>query len=391
VVEAEAERGTVEEQLVEAQRLASVGLLAGGIAHDFNNVLTVVLTSVMMLRDRLKDRPDTREDLQEIEAAARWGAALTRQLLAYARRRPEQSEVVDLNELTLRTGRLLRRLIGEHIELSTTPLPAPARVRADPAQVEQVLVNLALNARDAMPDGGRLAIETTADSGWVGITISDTGHGMTPDVMARLAEPLFTTKPQGRGTGLGLAISYMIVRQNGGHIEVSSEPGEGTVFRLHFPRVDEESPEAPLPQEPGGTPGGSETILLAEDEAVVRAVAAKTLRTLGYTVLEACHGPEALAVAARHEGAIDLLVTDVVMPHMSGRTLADTFARSHPGMPVLFTSGYPAHVLSGWVLQGRALLNKPYDPDRLARLVRQLLDDRRSDRMAPSRVPAQRT
>jgi CheY-like chemotaxis protein len=248
--------------------------------------------------------------------------------------------------------------------------------------VEQVLVNLALNARDAMPDGGRLAIETTADGDWAGITISDTGHGMTPDVMARIAEPLFTTKPQGRGTGLGLAISYTIVRQNGGHIEVSSEPGEGTVFRLHFPQVEEERPEAPPPAEPGGTPGGTETILLAEDEAVVRAVAARTLRTLGYTVLEACHGPEALAVAARYGGPIDLLVTDVVMPHMSGRTLADTLARSHPGMPVLFTSGYPAQVLSASVLGGRALLNKPYDPDRLARLVRQLLDERRQGRPA---------
>jgi CheY-like chemotaxis protein len=367
---------TVEEQLVEAQRLASVGLLAGGIAHDFNNVLTVILTSIMLLRDRLDDRADAREDLQEIEAAARWGAALTRQLMAYARKHSGQPQIVDLDELTGQTERLLRRLIGEHIELTTTHLSSPALIRADPTQVEQVLVNLGLNARDAMPSGGRLRIETTATRpGYVGVTISDTGHGMTPEVMARLAEPLFTTRPNEGGTGLGLAISYVIVRQNGGDIEVSSTPGESTVFRLYFPRVESEAPAA-MPPARDATSGGTETILLAEDEAVVRRVAARTLRSLGYTVLEAAHGREALELAGRHTGPVHLLVTDVIMPHVSGRALADELRHGRPELRVLFTSGYPSDVLSNAMLRnGGSILNKPYDPCVLARRVREMLDE----------------
>jgi two-component system cell cycle sensor histidine kinase/response regulator CckA len=369
------EARAVEEQLVEAQRLASVGLLAGGIAHDFNNILTVILTSVMLLRDRLDDRPDAREDLQEIEVAARWGAALTRQLMAYARKHTGQPQVVDLNDLTSRTERLLRRLIGEHIELTTTHVCSPALIRADAAQVEQVLVNLGLNARDAMPSGGRLRIETTnTRPGQVGVTISDTGHGMSPDVMARIAEPLFTTKPKGCGTGLGLAISYVLVRQNGGHIEVESAPDQGTIFRLYFPRVESEASVA-TPSERGAMPSGTETILLAEDEAVVRRVASRTLRSLGYTVLEAAHGREALELAGRHAGPVHLLVTDVIMPHVSGRALADELRQERPELRVLFASGYPADALSHATWRnGEDILNKPYDPSVLARRVREMLD-----------------
>jgi two-component system cell cycle sensor histidine kinase/response regulator CckA len=374
----------VEERLIEAQRLASVGLLAGGIAHDFNNVLTVILTSAMLLRGQLGDRPDALEELNEIEVAARWGAALTRQLLGYGRRKPEQPVVMDLNDLTGRTERLLRRLIGEHIELSTTLLRGPALIRADPAQVEQVLVNLGLNARDAMPSGGRLRLETIAGMpGWLDVTISDTGHGMAPDVMARLAEPLFTTKPEGRGTGLGLAISYAIVQQNGGRVDVSSAPGEGTVFRLSFPRVECAPPEEPPPAA-SAQRRGSETILLAEDEPAVRAIAARTLRSLGYTVLEAAHGREALELARRHLGPMHLLVSDLVMPHLDGHGLAAELHGERPEVRVLFTTGYPSDVLSSTTRTDAAILSKPYDPQELARRVREMLDEQRKSVARPT-------
>jgi two-component system, cell cycle sensor histidine kinase and response regulator CckA len=373
---------TTEEHLIEAQRLASVGLLAGGIAHDFNNVLTVVLSSAMLLRERLSDRPDAQEELHEIEVAARWGAALTRQLLSYGRRKPARPVIMDLNELALRTERLLRRLIGEHIELGTALAPGPALIRADPAQVEQVLVNLGLNGRDAMPAGGRLRLETAARPGWVDVTISDTGHGMAPEILARLAEPLFTTKDEGRGTGLGLAISYMIVRQNGGQVQVSSTPGQGTVFRLSFPRVECDQPEEPPPQAVAWR-GGSETILLAEDEPAVRAVAARTLRSLGYTVLEAAHGLEALEVARGHLGPVHLLVSDLVMPHLDGPALLTELRRERPEIRVLFTSGYPSEVLSGTMRTEAAVLSKPYDLAGIARRVRELLDQERG---APHRL-----
>ena len=379
---------TLEEQLREAQRLASIGLFAGGIAHDFNNVLTVILTSAALLRERLSDRPDAREELRELEEAANWGAALTKQLLTFARRQVRQPQLVDLTELTSHTERLLRRLIGEHIELTTALLPSPGLIWADPAQVAQVLVNLGLNARDAMPGGGHLRIATAAvrlgpeyaaahpdvaPGHYVAVTISDTGHGMTPDVMARLSEPLFTTKVKDHGTGLGLTISYGIVRQNGGHIAVSSEPGRGTTFRLYFPLVEHATAPTPAPVSDTG-PGGTETILLAEDEAAVRCVAARTLRSLGYTVLEASHGLEALQVAAGYPEPIHLLITDVVMPHLNGRGLAEGLRRDRPELRVLFTSGYPAHVLTEAELQPETdLLGKPYDPTSLARRVRMML------------------
>jgi CheY-like chemotaxis protein len=283
---------------------------------------------------------------------------------------------------------LLRRLIGEHIELTTALLPSPGLIWADPGQVAQVLVNLGLNARDAMPGGGHLRIATAAvrlgpeyaaahpdvaPGHYVAVTISDTGHGMTPDVMARLSEPLFTTKVKDHGTGLGLTISYGIVRQNGGHIAVSSEPGRGTTFRLYFPLVEHATAPTPAPVSDTG-PGGTETILLAEDEAAVRCVAARTLRSLGYTVLEASHGLEALQVAAGYPEPIHLLITDVVMPHLNGRGLAEGLRRDRPELRVLFTSGYPAHVLTEAELQPETdLLGKPYDPTSLARRVRMML------------------
>jgi len=391
----------LEEQLHEAQRLASIGLFAGGIAHDFNNILTVILSSAALLRDRLADRPDAQEELHEIEVAAGWGAALTKHLLAFARRQARQPQLVDLTDLTCRTGRLLRRLIGEHIELSTTLPDSPMLVWADPAQLEQVLVNLGLNARDAMPRGGRLIIDAAAvhlgyeyavthpdlaPGRYAAVTISDTGHGMTPEVMARMSEPLFTTKSAGQGTGLGLSISYEVVRRNGGNITVASELGKGTVFRLCFPLVE----DGTLPAEPHAStagPGGSETVLLAEDDVPVRNVASRLLRSLGYRVLEAGDGREALAVAGAYAGTIHLLVTDVVMPHLNGKLLADELRRSRPELTVLFTSGYPSEAFGHEELQaGSEFIGKPYDPASLARHVRRLLDLTRS--CSPSRARA---
>jgi CheY-like chemotaxis protein len=398
---------TLEEQLRQAQRLASVGLLAGGIVHDFNNVLTVILSNATFLKERLADRPDVHEDLREIEVAALWGAALTKQLLAFARKQVRQPQLVDLSELTSHTERWLRRLIGEHIELTTTLLPSPGLIWADPAQIEQVLVNLGLNARDAMPCGGRLRIETmavdldqdytaahpeVAPGHYVAVTISDTGHGMTPDIMARLSEPLFTTKPKDHGTGLGLATSYGIVSQNGGHLAVSSDPGKGTIFRLYFPRVESQAPPV-LPAASDTVPGGTETILLAEDEASVRSASARTLRSMGYSVLEAAHGLEALELAAAHPGPVHLLITDVIMPQLSGKTLADELRRGRPELRVLFTSGYPADVLTDAVLEpGVTFISKPYEPTCLARRVHTILGGSagRSLRQAPSRSSAHR-
>lgn len=362
----------LEEQLRQAQRLASVGLFAGGIAHDFNNLLTVILSSAALLRDFLADRPGAWEELREIETTAQRGAALTRRLLAFARGETSQPQVVDLNQLTSDAACLLRRLIGEHIELTIELAPTPTPIRGDPAQLEQVLVNLALNARDAMTAGGRLRIETAAMHPYAMITMSDTGHGMTPEIMARLSQPLFTTKPKGEGTGLGLAVSYGIVRRNGGQIAVSSSPGKGTTFNLYFPRVETEAP-ATSPRESGEMPRGVETVLLAEDDPSVRTASVRTLRLLGYTVLEAAQGAEALEVAAVHAGPIDLLIADVIMPRVGGRSLAVELCRARRDLKVLFTSGYAADVRTGLGRADVAFLGKPYTPSQLARRVRDIL------------------
>jgi nitrogen-specific signal transduction histidine kinase len=383
----------LEEELRQAQRLASIGLFASGIAHDFNNLLTVILSTVPLLSARLADRPEVQEELGDIEAAASRGAALTHQLLAFARKQVQQPQPVDLNEMTIGTARLLNRLIGEHIELTTELAPSLGAIWADPAQLEQVLMNLALNARDAMPAGGRLRIETTAvelDSDFaaaypgvapgphVAVTISDTGHGMTPEIMAQVFEPLFTTKPKGAGTGLGLGISHGIVRQNCGHIAVSSTPGEGTTFRLYFPRMASEALSVSKQESPTML-GGTETILLAEDDASVRCIAGRTLRLLGYAVLEAANGAEALAVAETHRGPIHLLITDVIMPQLGGRSLAEQLYPARQELRVLFTSGYTADVLTDLLLHPEvAFLGKPYAPDHLAWRVREILDGGRN-------------
>jgi CheY-like chemotaxis protein len=365
-------RNDRDEQLRQTQRLASVGLCAGGIAHDFNNLLTVILSSAALLRRTLADRPDALEELREIETTAQRGAELTGQLLAFVRKQVNQPQLVDLNQLTSSIERLLRRVIGEHIELTIDLASTPTLIWGDPTEVGQVLVNLGLNARDAMPAGGRLRIETATVHPYARITISDSGHGMTPEIMARIAEPLFSTKPNGVGTGLGLAISYGIVRRNGGHIEVSSSPDSGTTFRLYFPRAECDSMPA-SPQESAEMPRGGETILLAEDDPAVRSTAVRMLRLLGYPVLEATNGAEALELASAQQGAIDLLVADVVMPRLGGPSLADELRRQRPELKVLLISGYAAEALAELSNPSVSFMTKPYTPSQLARRVREIL------------------
>jgi two-component system cell cycle sensor histidine kinase/response regulator CckA len=373
-------RTDLDDQLRQTQRLASVGLCAGGIAHDFNNLLTVILSSAALLRRTLADRPDAQEELREIEATAQRGAELTGQLLAFVRKQVTQPQLVDLNKLTSSTERLLRRVIGEHIELTIDLASTPTFIWGDLAEVGQVLVNLGLNARDAMPAGGRLRIETATVDSYVRITISDTGHGMTPEIMARLSEPLFSTKPNGVGTGLGLAISYGIVRRNGGHIEVSSSPASGTTFRLYFPRAECDTLPT-SPQESADMPKGAETILLAEDDPSVRSTASRTLRLLGYTVLEATNGAEALEIASGHESEIHLLIADVIMPRLGGPSLADQLRRSRPELKVLLISGYAAEALAELGSPDLSFMRKPYTPSQLARRMREILGAR-TDRVA---------
>ncbi|MGH7607082.1 MAG: ATP-binding protein, partial [Gemmatimonadales bacterium] len=326
----------------------------------------------------------------EIRKASERAASLTRQLLAYSRRQMLQPEVLDLNVVVADLDRMLRRLIGEHISLVTRPAPNLGRVRADPNQIEQVLVNLAVNARDAMPGGGTLTIETAdVDLGraftqehlgsepgpFVMVAVTDTGVGMEPAVRAHLFEPFFTTKEVGKGTGLGLATVYGIVKQSGGYIAVHTERGHGTTFQVYLPRLASvQGRPAPLP--PKTAARGSETVLVVEDEPAVLTLSRRALEAQGYVVLAAADGTAALRIVERHGGRIDLLLTDVVMPGLSGRELADQLAVRRPGMRVLYMSGYPgdAVVQHGSLAPGSAFLQKPFSPDGLARKVRDVLD-----------------
>jgi two-component system, cell cycle sensor histidine kinase and response regulator CckA len=382
-------RKQLEQELFHAQRMEGVGQLAGGIAHDFNNLLTVISGRSHLALEKLQPADPLRRDLDLIQKTAKRAAALTRQLLAFSRKQVLQPRVVDPNDMVDNSTNLLKRLIGENIELVFVPAPAIGRVRVDPGQLEQVIINLAVNARDAMPGGGRLTIETsniTLDAGYaarhVGVTsgpyvmlaVSDGGVGMDAPTRARIFEPFFTTKGPGKGTGLGLATVYGIVKQSSGHIRVYSEPGVGTVFKIYLPRTDA-APEA----EPSGDttlPRGTETILLVEDEAEVRALAREVLEGLGYTLLEATNAAEAVLIAERHVGLINLLLTDVVMPRMSGRALAEAVTAVRPETTVLFMSGYTddAIVRHGVLEAGVQLLEKPFTLQTLAVKVRAVLD-----------------
>jgi len=389
------ERKRLEAQLAQAQKMEAVGQLAGGIAHDFNNVLTAILsTSELILLELGVDDPH-REDLEEIKRSANRAAALTRQLLAYSRRQVLQPKVTDLNAVVASVDRMLRRVLGEQVTLVQSLDPQLGRVRADRGQVEQILVNLAMNARDAMPAGGRLTIATTNanaipdDAGpavagpYVMLGVSDTGTGMDEATRGRIFEPFFTTKGRGQGTGLGLATVYGIVRQSGGTIRVASEPGAGATFRVFLPRVDAEvdadDPE-PIPHRGAQARGSAGTILLVEDEEPVRRLGKRILEQDGFTVLVAEHAAEAMRVAARWDGPIDLLVTDVVMPGRSGVELAHDLEVQRPGLPVLFTSGYPETTRGRWEPNEGwgAFLQKPFTPAELVGAVRAAIDAARA-------------
>jgi PAS domain S-box-containing protein len=384
------ERVHLEEQFRQAQKMESIGRLAGGVAHDFNNLLTVMLGFTAQAKSTLQDDDPAKLDLDEVENACNRAASLTRQLLAFARRQVIDPRAIDLNVTTHSMDKMLRRLIGEDIELVTVPGDDLWTVWADPGQVQQVLANLVVNARDAMPKGGRLTVEThnvTLDADYasrhagvvpgdyVMLAVTDTGHGMAPDVTARVFEPFFTTKRSGIGTGLGLATCYGIVKQAGGSIWVASEPGRGTTFTLYLPRVKRPAESLPA-RESDEAVGGAERILLVEDEDNVRRIAARTLRDAGYTVLEACNGEDALLVAADRLDSIDLVVTDVVMPQMGGRDLAERLLVLRPDLKILFTSGYTEDgiVHRGVLARGVSFLPKPYDRASLTRRVRSMLD-----------------
>ena len=385
------ERRLLENQLHQAQKMKAVGQLAGGIAHDFNNLLTVILGYGEVVRSQLPDDHPLRPEIDEIQKAGERAAALTRQLLAFSRRQVLLPRLLDVNKVVSDVEKMLRRLIGEDVDLRTVCDPTAARIKADPGQLEQVLVNLAVNARDAMPGGGMLTIETgnvEFDEGllehaamqpgsYVMLSVSDTGLGMDAETKARIFEPFFTTKEQGKGTGLGLATIYGIVKQSGGFIWVYSEPRHGTTFKIYFPRVDEETdagrPVAPKPPE---NVRGDETILLLEDEDGVRRLAREVLEKQGYTVLEASGWHEARDLVARHTGPIHLLLTDVVMPEMGGPEAVSRFSALRPGIRVLYMSGHTNNAVlhQGIVDAGLSFLPKPFTPRELARRVRQSLD-----------------
>jgi len=388
------ERVRLEEQFRQSQKMEAVGRLAGGVAHDFNNLLTVITGySDMLLASR--DLKETqRTALEEIRRSAERGGALTHQLLAFSRRQPLEARSVRLNDLVMQLQKLLRRLIGEDIELVTIPAAAEDCVEADPGRLEQVIMNLVVNARDAMPRGGTLTIETAVvhlDESFsakrlgvrpgkhVVIAISDTGIGMDEKTQSHLFEPFFTTKSAGQGTGLGLATAYGIIRQSGGAIAFQSELGKGTTARIYLPvaeprkrtpQVDEATLQAPV--------NGAETILVVEDETRVRKLMAGVLSARGYRVIEATRGEEALRLAQEQSGGIDLAVVDVVMPEMSGPEFVRRLRPMCPEMRVLFISGYTdeAIVHHGIEESGAAFLQKPFLPDGLARKVRQVLDSR---------------
>ncbi len=384
------ERAALQRQLLQSQKLESVAHLAGGVAHDFNNLLTVIQGYARMALAEPAPSEELRDSLTEIVYAADRAASLTRQLLMFSRREAGAPRTISLNDLLGNLEKMLRRLIGEDIQLLFVFDREAAAVRADPAHIEQVVLNLSINARDAMPKGGKLIIETDAvhadlayaqvhaevqPGDYVALKVTDTGTGMTPEVKARIFEPFFTTKQPGKGTGLGLSTVYGIVRQSGGAISVYSEPGCGTTFRILFPATEAQPVEAKT-EEVALALSGSETILVAEDESGVRRFIQGVLQSAGYRVLAAIDGANACEIAAAESGPIHLLITDLVMPGMSGADLAAKFARLRPEAPVLLVSGYSERALGS--VPAEALLEKPFTPEALLRRVRETLEKRRA-------------
>ena len=385
------ERKAMEAELRQSQKIEAIGRLAGGVAHDFNNILGVILGYGELAASELAPESPVRELVAEMVEAAERAATLTRQLQAFSRKQILQPRRLDLNELIVNAHKLLDRLIGEDIALVALPAPELGTVLADPGQIDQILLNLAINARDAMPQGGTLTLETAnmeihadyAAEHWpakpgryVMVAISDTGIGMDAETQRRIFEPFFTTKPVGQGTGLGLATVYGIVKQSEGYIWVYSEPGLGTTFKIFLPRVDELPDDKRSDAAAEVAAGGHETILLVEDNPALREVTRRQLAASGYSVLVAVDGEAAEALAGAYAGTIDLLLTDVVMPKLGGGELAERLAASRPGLPVLFMSGYTDGALAqhGVLKEGVALLEKPFSGEKLVRAVRELLD-----------------
>ena len=388
--EAEADLHRREEQVRQSQKMEAIGRLAGGVAHDFNNLLTVIRGhGELVLRKLTGDHP-MRRNLLEIGLAAERAGALTHQLLAFSRKQVLQPRILDLGEVVERMSTLLQRLIGEDVELVTRRRGDLGSVRADPAQMEQVIINLAVNARDAMPRGGQLTLELAnveldatfahrhagmTPGPYVVFSVTDTGHGMDEDTKARIFEPFFTTKEAGKGTGLGLPTVYGVVKQSGGFIWVYSEPGHGTTFKIHLPRVDQ-APERLSPRPGQAAAGqGTETVLLVEDEDALRALLREVLESLGYRVLDAGLGAEALRIAREHRGPIHVLLTDLVMPHMTGRELAARLSCLRPELKVLFMSGYGVGAAPRQEIPSdAAYIEKPFTADAMGGAIRALLD-----------------
>lgn len=382
----------LEEQVRQSQKMEAVGKLAGGVAHDFNNMLTVINGHGCLLAEDGTLTEDQRQSVDQILQAGERAAGLTSQLLAFSRRQVLQPKVIDVNQVLQGMMQMLRTLAGDNIELLVRPCPGLGTIRVDPGQLEQVILNLAVNARDAMPEGGRIMIEPgnidlgpqelgerqldAAPGRYVQVVVADTGTGIDPGVLSHIFEPFFTTKPKGKGTGLGLSTVYGVVKQSGGLITVASEPGRGTTFTMYFPRIEGPVTSDHTEDHDVAKQRGTESILVVEDEPAVRALVRDTLRSRGYRVLEANDGMEALLLVSQYRDAIDLLLTDIVMPQMGGRELAEHLRGQSPDLKVMFMSGYTDdEILKHGVVAARVeFMQKPFTPHALANRIRKVLD-----------------
>lgn len=378
------------EQLQQSQKMESVGRLAGGVAHDFNNLLTAIQGFSELIKYSLKEDDPIQNDVKGIQKAADSAASLTSQLLAFSRRQIASPKIINLNDSISKSEKMLRRIIGEDIDFDFHPDAETSSVFIDAGQIDQILVNLAVNSKDAMPEGGKMTLKTATvmlheetcqtckdpiSGRFVLLTVSDNGQGMDEQTLSNVFEPFFTTKEKGKGTGLGLSTIHGIVHQNEGHIKVRSEPGVGTKFKVYLPLAEDKEDQSASEDEPVGL-HGHETVLVAEDQEMVRQLAIRTLKSKGYDTLEARDGGEALMIFEEKSEAIDLLLTDVIMPHVNGKTLYDRLSRSRPDLKVIFMSGYTDDAIAhhGVLERGINFIQKPFRPDELAKKVRQVLD-----------------
>jgi PAS domain S-box-containing protein len=391
---AEAALRSSDDQVRQMQKMEAIGQLAGGVAHEFNNLLTAILGYTALLIETTDDRPDIAADLQEIRKAGERASGLTRQLLTFSRKQAVQPAILDLNQVLSELEKTLRQVVGDAVEIEIVNAPSLGLLRADPKQIEQMLVNLAANARDAMPHGGRLRLETRSEilafdprdpltpTRWpsVVLLVADTGTGIAPEIASRVFEPFFTTKGQGKGTGLGLAMVYGIVSQIGGVVTFESERGRGTTFSIQMPAVEGASDNARQPARPVAAYAGTETILVVEDEVNVRHLVQRVLKSRGYNVLEARDVTHAAEIAAEYQGELHLLLTDVVMPGLSGPQLAERIVFARPKIRVLYMSGFANRISAelGLTAADALVLHKPFTPEHLARTVRECLDAERS-------------